>query len=99
MASVLAIDVGNTNTVLGIWREDALVAHYRIETNDRRTADELSVLLRGLMAASGLEVAELGDAIVSTVVPTASSTRGPPSSGCAAAVWWSTSAPPPPGMW
>lgn len=70
MSSVLAIDVGNTNTVLGIWREDALVAHYRIETNDRRTADELSVLLRGLMAASGLEVAELGDAIVSTVVPT-----------------------------
>ena len=47
MASVLAIDVGNTNTVLGIWREDALVAHYRIETNDRRTADELSVLLDG----------------------------------------------------
>jgi len=71
MSSVLAIDVGNTNTVLGIWREDALVAHYRIETNDRRTADELSVLLRVLMSAGGLDPAELSDAIVSTVVPTA----------------------------
>jgi len=71
MSSVLAIDVGNTNTVLGIWREDALVAHYRIETSDRRTADELSVFLRVLMSAGGLDPAELSDAIVSTVVPTA----------------------------
>jgi len=71
MSSVLAIDVGNTNTVLGIWRGDALVAHYRIETNDRRTADELSVLLRVLMSAGALDPAELSDAIVSTVVPTA----------------------------
>jgi type III pantothenate kinase len=71
MSCVLAIDVGNTNTVLGIWRDDALVGHYRIETNAGRTADELSVLLRGLMSAGGLDVAELSDGIVSTVVPTA----------------------------
>ena len=71
MSSLLAIDIGNTNTVLGIWRGDELAAHYRIETNDRRTADELAVLLRGLVAGDGLEPAALGDAIVSTVVPTA----------------------------
>jgi type III pantothenate kinase len=71
VSSLLAIDIGNTNTVLGLWRGDDLVAHYRIETNDRRTADELAVLLRGLLAGDGLEVAEVSDAIVSTVVPTA----------------------------
>ena len=71
MPSLLAIDIGNTNTVLGLWRGDDLVAHYRIETNDRRTADELAVLLRGLLAGDGIEVAALSDSIVSTVVPTA----------------------------
>ena len=71
MSSVLAIDVGNTNTVLGIWAGDDLAAHYRIETNDRRTADELSVLLRGLLSASGTDVATIDSAIVSTVVPAA----------------------------
>ncbi|HLU67779.1 MAG TPA: type III pantothenate kinase [Kofleriaceae bacterium] len=71
MSCLLAIDVGNTNTVLGIWRGDDLVASYRIETNERRTADELSVLLRGLLAGSQLDVADLDSAIVSTVVPTA----------------------------
>ena len=70
MTGLLAIDVGNTNTVLGIWRGDELAAHYRIETNDRRTADELAVLLRGLLAGSGdVEVSALTHAIVSTVVP------------------------------
>jgi len=71
LSCLLAIDVGNTNTVLGIWRGDDLVASYRIETNERRTADELSVLLRGLLAGSQLDVADLDSAIVSTVVPTA----------------------------
>jgi type III pantothenate kinase len=71
VSSLLAIDIGNTNTVLGLWRGDELVAHYRIETNERRTADELAVLLRGLLGGDGLDVSTLSDAIVSTVVPTA----------------------------
>ena len=68
-ACLLAIDVGNTNTVLGIWRGDELAAHYRIETNDRRTADELVVLLRGLLSGSDITADSLDHAIVSTVVP------------------------------
>jgi type III pantothenate kinase len=71
VSSLLAIDIGNTNTVLGLWRGDELAAHYRIETNDRRTADELAVLLRGLLGNDGHDVSALSDAIVSTVVPTA----------------------------
>jgi type III pantothenate kinase len=71
VSSLIAIDIGNTNTVLGIWRGDDLLAHYRLETNERRTSDELAVLLRGLLGGDGIELATLGDAIVSTVVPTA----------------------------
>lgn len=68
---LLAVDIGNTNTVFGLWRGEDLLAHYRVETNDGRTDDELYVLLRSLLAADGLDIADLGQAIVSTVVPTA----------------------------
>jgi type III pantothenate kinase len=71
VSCLLAIDVGNTNTVLGIWQGEDLVASYRIETNDRRTGDELAVLLFGLLAASQLDVRAIDSAIVSSVVPTA----------------------------
>ena len=71
MSTLLAIDIGNTNTVLGLWQGDELSAHYRLETNERRTADELAVLLRGLLSGDGLDIATVSDAIVSTVVPTA----------------------------
>ena len=46
---LLAIDVGNTNTVLGLFDGDKLVRHWRISTESRRTADELALLLRGLL--------------------------------------------------
>jgi type III pantothenate kinase len=71
VSCLLAIDIGNTNTVLGLWRGDDLAAHYRIETNAARTSDELAVLLRGLLSADDLDPRVLGQAIVSTVVPTA----------------------------
>ncbi|HWM86062.1 MAG TPA: type III pantothenate kinase [Kofleriaceae bacterium] len=71
VSSLLAIDIGNTNTVLGLWSGDDLVAHYRIETNEARTSDELAVLLRGLLSGDDIDVRVVGEAIVSTVVPTA----------------------------
>lgn len=69
MAALLAIDVGNTNTVLGVFVDGALVADWRIETLEGRTADEYLVLLSQLCSLQGLALAELGHAIVSTVVP------------------------------
>ena len=45
---LLAIDVGNTHTVLGLFDGDDLVEHWRIATDARRTADELAVVLHGL---------------------------------------------------
>jgi type III pantothenate kinase len=67
---LLVVDVGNTNTVLGVYQNAELVAHWRIESNKSRTADEYAVLLRQLLGLSNLAFADLTSAIVSTVVPT-----------------------------
>ena len=50
---LLAIDVGNTNTVLGVFDGPALQNHWRLETNQTRTADEYGILLRQLFELSG----------------------------------------------
>jgi type III pantothenate kinase len=49
---LLTIDVGNTNTVLGMFDGDEIVEHWRIATDPVRTADELAVLLSGLLGQS-----------------------------------------------
>lgn len=46
---LLTIDVGNTQTTLGLFDGEDVVEHWRISTDSRRTADELAVLLQGLM--------------------------------------------------
>jgi type III pantothenate kinase len=46
---LLAIDVGNTHTVLGLFDGDELVEHWRIATEAHRTADEIAVVLHGLL--------------------------------------------------
>jgi type III pantothenate kinase len=47
---LLAIDVGNTNTVLGLFDDDVLMHSWRIKTDARETADEIELTLRGLLA-------------------------------------------------
>ncbi|MDT0381811.1 type III pantothenate kinase [Streptomyces sp. DSM 42041] len=69
---LLTIDVGNTHTVLGLFDGEDIVEHWRISTDAGRTADELAVLLQGLMGMHPLLGEELGDniegiAICSTV--------------------------------
>ena len=49
---LLTIDVGNTNTVLGVFDADQVIEHWRIATVPDRTADELAVVLHGLLASS-----------------------------------------------
>ncbi|MEV0979853.1 type III pantothenate kinase [Streptomyces sp. NPDC049915] len=56
---LLTIDVGNTHTVLGLFDGEEIVEHWRISTDARRTADELAVLLQGLMGKHPL----LGDGL------------------------------------
>src|ERR1700751_5799293 len=67
MAGLLAIDVGNTQTVLGLFDGDALREHWRVATESERTGDELGLLLRGLLDLSEVE----GIAMSSTVPPLA----------------------------
>ena len=51
---LLAIDVGNTSTVLGLFDGDEVAEHWRIATVPDRTADELAVVLHGLLAGSSV---------------------------------------------
>ncbi|CAL9462139.1 Type III pantothenate kinase [Streptomyces sp. enrichment culture] len=60
---LLTIDVGNTHTVLGLFDGEEIVEHWRISTDARRTADELAVLLQGLMGMHPLLGDGLGDGI------------------------------------
>ena len=45
---LLTIDVGNTNTVLGVFRGEVLIAHWRLTTARMQTVDEYGVLIRNL---------------------------------------------------
>ncbi|MBM4379606.1 MAG: type III pantothenate kinase, partial [Deltaproteobacteria bacterium] len=66
---LLAIDVGNTNTVLGVYEGQKLLDHWRLETCARRTSDEYGALLRELFAFSGLDFTRVKAVVVSSVVP------------------------------
>ena len=66
---LLAIDVGNTNIVLGIFEGPALVVSWRLATLQDRTADELWVLVSRLLSGSGISVEQIDGVIVSSVVP------------------------------
>ena len=66
---LLAIDVGNTNTVLGAFEGQTLRQHWRIETSHSRTADEYGIQLRQLFAVAGLDAAAVDAVVVSSVVP------------------------------
>lgn len=66
---LLVIDVGNTNTVLGLYDGDELVEHFRVGTVHRRTTDELGLMYRGLFATRSLTPDDIVAAICSCVVP------------------------------
>ena len=66
---LLAIDVGNTNTVLGVFEGAALRQHWRVETSHVRTSDEWGILTRQLFAAASLDPARVDAVAISSVVP------------------------------
>lgn len=65
---LLAIDVGNTHSVIGLFDGSKLTQHWRLETQRERTADELGVLLLELFRIAG-ESNQIADVIISNVVP------------------------------
>jgi type III pantothenate kinase len=66
---LLTIDVGNTNTVLGVFRGTELVANWRLSTAREQTVDEYGVLTRNLFTLAGLDRDAIGGVMISSVVP------------------------------
>ncbi len=69
--TLLAVDVGNSNTVLGLWRGAELERHWRLTTRREATADEIALSVRGLLAAGPAAPDSSGPTrvIVASVVP------------------------------
>ena len=66
---LLAIEIGNSNIVLGVYQKRKLLTHWRLLTQAERTADEYGVLISQLASAKGIGVAAIDAIIVSCVVP------------------------------
>lgn len=82
---LFALDVGNTNTVLGVYRypdgngeanptPPTLTASWRVSTNKTQTVDEYGVLFRNLFSMSGIEITSMRGIVISSVVPPLDST-------------------------
>ncbi len=71
---LLAVNVGNTNSVLGVFERAELRWHWRISTEPERTADELAVVFGGLLEQQGLSFSrQITGVVISSVVPTSTS--------------------------
>lgn len=66
---LLAIDIGNTHTVIGIYRKEKLIAHWRMASLAHRTADEYWLTVKGFCADAGIEPGTVTAAGISSVVP------------------------------
>ena len=66
---LLVMDVGNTNTVLGVYDRTRLVAHWRLTTVRDRTVDEYGILARNLLALAAIDSAAIDGLIIASVVP------------------------------
>jgi len=66
---LLALDVGNTNTTVGVFRDDRLLRRFRLTTTANRTVDEVGILLHQLCHWSHISADEIGGVIIGSVVP------------------------------
>ena len=66
---LLVIDVGNTNTVLGVFEGKDLKAQWRLSTNRRQTADEYGILIRNLFALDSIQPEQITGVMIASVVP------------------------------
>ena len=66
---LLTIDVGNTNTVLGLFEGEHLQVHWRLTTRRAQTADEYGILVRNLFTGARLDPASIDGVALASVVP------------------------------
>ena len=67
---LLVIDVGNTNIKYGVWKDDVMLASFRVSSRISRTADEYGSVLVNLLDNSGIKKTDVDGIIVSSVIPT-----------------------------
>lgn len=66
---LLTVDVGNTNIVFGLFKEEKLVSYWRVGADKTKTSDEYGVLFRNLIDMNGIKQKAIKGAIISCVVP------------------------------
>ncbi|HYP50678.1 MAG TPA: type III pantothenate kinase [Pyrinomonadaceae bacterium] len=66
---LLVIDIGNTNTSLGVYNRENLIAHWRMNTVRDRTIDEVGVLARQMFVLSEIDYKKIDAVIIASVVP------------------------------
>jgi len=66
---LLVMDMGNTNTVLGVYRWEDLIAQWRLTTRRNQTSDEYGILIKNLFLHAQIDTRELDAIIISSVVP------------------------------
>ena len=66
---LLVIDAGNTNITLGLFREQELIAQWRLDTKRERTGDEYGADLQDLFERSGIDRGSVDGVVIASVVP------------------------------
>lgn len=66
---IFVLDTGNTNTVLGVFKENQLICEWRIKTDIHKTEDEYGILIQSLFNHRGISFSEIKGVIISSVVP------------------------------
>src|SRR5699024_12464743 len=66
---IFVLDIGNTNTMLGVFSDDKLEYSWRIRTDRHKTEEEIGMLVKALFDFNGLHVKDINGIIVSSVVP------------------------------
>ncbi|HIP38375.1 MAG TPA: type III pantothenate kinase [Desulfocapsa sulfexigens] len=66
---LFAIDVGNSHTVTGLYKDDELIGHWRLKSDRERTDDELAIRYHALFSMAGIDKTEISGIILASVVP------------------------------
>ena len=66
---ILVIDVGNTHTVIGVYKEEKFLGHWRISTDLNKTEDEYGMLVKSLLSDSNLSFLDIKSVVISCVIP------------------------------
>ncbi len=67
---LLVCDVGNTNIVMGVYKDQELLRYWRISTDKTKTSDEIGIIVHQFFNNEGIPTDEIEDVIISSVVPT-----------------------------